>query len=257
MPACGVRISSPSRLKSSRSPPHQSLLAARIDRLAEREKQVLQTAAVLGKKFREAVLKRLIEFPDADVAASLSALQGAEFIYEEELYPEAEYAFKHPLTQEVAYASQLTERRRNTHAAAARAIVELYPDKQDEQAALLAHHWEEAGEPLEAARWHARAAGWVRAGDPAQSVRHWQRVHVLVEPLPETIILFNSGVRLVVEGSPVLEDLQDLCGRGVEILACGTCLGYYELKERIAVGEVSNMYTIAEVILGVGKVVSL
>jgi adenylate cyclase len=94
--------------------------------------------------------------------------------------------FKHPLTQEVAYTSQLTERRRNTHAAAARAVVELYPDKQDEQAALLAHHSEEAGEALEAARWHARAAGWVRAGDPAQSVRHWQRVHELIEPLPET-----------------------------------------------------------------------
>ena len=53
------------------------------------------------------------------------------------------------------------------------------------------------------------------------------------------------------------EDLHDLCGRGVEILACGTCLGYYELKEQIAVGEVSNMYTIAENLLGAGKVISV
>jgi selenium metabolism protein YedF len=78
-----------------------------------------------------------------------------------------------------------------------------------------------------------------------------------VEPLPDKIILFNSGVKLVADGSPVLEDLQELCGRGVEILACGTCLGHYELKEKIAVGEVSNMYTIAETLLGAGKVVSL
>jgi selenium metabolism protein YedF len=78
-----------------------------------------------------------------------------------------------------------------------------------------------------------------------------------VEPLPDTIIFFNSGVKLVVEGSPVLEDLQDLCGRGVEILACGTCLGYYELKDKIVIGEVSNMYTIAEILLGAGKVLSL
>jgi selenium metabolism protein YedF len=78
-----------------------------------------------------------------------------------------------------------------------------------------------------------------------------------VAPLPDTIIFFNSGVKLVVEGSPVLEDLQDLCGRAVEILACGTCLGYYELKEKVAVGEVSNMYTIAEKLLGAGKVISL
>jgi adenylate cyclase len=164
----------------------QSLLAGRIDRLAEREKQVLQTAAVIGKKFPEPVLKQVIELPDVDLAASLDALQRSEFIYEEALYPAAEYAFKHPLTQEVAYTSQLTDRRRNTHAAAARAIVELYPDKQDEQAALLAHHWEEAGEALEAARWHARAAGWVGVGDPAQSVRHWQQVRELVQRLPET-----------------------------------------------------------------------
>ena len=78
-----------------------------------------------------------------------------------------------------------------------------------------------------------------------------------VEPLPDTIIFFNSGVHLVAEGSPVLEDLQRLCEAGVEILACGTCLGHYELKDRIAVGEVSNMYTIAETLLGAEKAINL
>ena len=78
-----------------------------------------------------------------------------------------------------------------------------------------------------------------------------------VEPLPDTIIFFNSGVKLVAEGSAVLEDLQDLCGRGVEILACGTCLGHYGLKAKVAAGEVSNMYTIAETLLGAGKVIGL
>ena len=62
---------------------------------------------------------------------------------------------------------------------------------------------------------------------------------------------------MVVEGSQVLKDIQSLCGRGVEILACGTCLGHYELKDQVAVGEISNMYTIAEILLGAGKVVSL
>ena len=78
-----------------------------------------------------------------------------------------------------------------------------------------------------------------------------------VKPLPDTVIFFNSGVKLVVEGSPVLEDLQYLSGRGVEILACGTCLGYYGLKDKVAMGEVSNMYTIAETMLRAGRVVSL
>ena len=78
-----------------------------------------------------------------------------------------------------------------------------------------------------------------------------------VEPVPDTLVFFNGGVKLVVDGSPVLEDLEELCGRGVEILACGTCLSYFELKEQVAVGEVSNMYTIAETLLRAGKVVNL
>ena len=78
-----------------------------------------------------------------------------------------------------------------------------------------------------------------------------------VEPLPETIVFLNSGVKLVVEGSPVVEDLEALSNQGIEILACGTCLDYYGLKDKLAVGEISNMYTIAETLLGAGKVVKL
>jgi selenium metabolism protein YedF len=78
-----------------------------------------------------------------------------------------------------------------------------------------------------------------------------------VEPLPETIVFINSGVKLVVEGSPILEDLDALCSQGIEVLACGTCLEYYGLKDRLAAGEISNMYTIAETLLGAGRVVKL
>mgnify|MGYP006306115131 CR=1 FL=1 len=71
------------------------------------------------------------------------------------------------------------------------------------------------------------------------------------------VIFFNSGVKLVTEDSPILEDLRALEQEGLEILACGTCLDYYDLEEKAAVGVVSNMYTIAETILGAGKVISL
>jgi selenium metabolism protein YedF len=83
--------------------------------------------------------------------------------------------------------------------------------------------------------------------------------HTLGEtrPAPSTIVLINSGVKLVVEGSPVVEDLLALQSRGVEVLACGTCVGYYGVRERIAAGEVSNMYTIAEKIMSAGTVVNL
>jgi selenium metabolism protein YedF len=78
-----------------------------------------------------------------------------------------------------------------------------------------------------------------------------------VEPLPNTIIFLNAGVKLTVEGSPVLEDLEALGKRGVGLLACGTCLGHFGLKDKLAVGEVSNMYSIAETLLAAGNVVSI
>ena len=78
-----------------------------------------------------------------------------------------------------------------------------------------------------------------------------------VEPLPHTILFFNTGARLACEGSPVLDDLRALEAKGVEILVCGTCLGFFEIKDQLGVGVVSNMYDIAEAMLGAGKVVNL
>jgi len=74
---------------------------------------------------------------------------------------------------------------------------------------------------------------------------------------PDTLIFYNSGVKLAVEESPALEDLHSLEARGVKILLCGTCLGHFELKDRIAAGEISNMYAITETMLGAGTVVNL
>lgn len=78
-----------------------------------------------------------------------------------------------------------------------------------------------------------------------------------ITPRPETIIFMNSGVRLVAEGSPVIEDLRSLQEQGVRILACGTCLGFYDLKEKVRVGQISNMFDIASALLGAGRFVSL
>lgn len=78
-----------------------------------------------------------------------------------------------------------------------------------------------------------------------------------ITPLPQTLIFYNTGARLACEGSPVLDDLRALEEAGVEILVCGTCLGHLEIKDQLAVGHVSNMYDIAEAMLGAGKVVHL
>src|SRR5262245_44959301 len=172
----------------------QVVLGARIDRLPEREKHMLQTAAVIGKEFGEPVLRRVEGLPEAELAAALDALARAELVYETALYPEAEYAFKHPLTQEVAYGSQLGERRKRVHAAVAQAIEATSGEKLDEQAALLAHHWERAGEALAAATWHARAADWAGARDRDAMNRHWARVGALLADVPESAETRALGV---------------------------------------------------------------
>jgi class 3 adenylate cyclase/tetratricopeptide (TPR) repeat protein len=161
----------------------QTLLASRIDRLEEREKQLLQTASVIGREFPEAVLERVADLPRGDLEAALSRLRGGEFVYQKSLYPISEYAFKHPLTHEVAVQSQLQERRRRTHAAVARAIIEVSEDRLDERSPVIAHHWEEAAQSMEAARWRRRAAEWIGFADPVESLRHWEKVRSLCSAL--------------------------------------------------------------------------
>ena len=157
----------------------QPLLAARIDRLKEIEKRVLHSAAVIGKQFSEPVLARIADVAGPDLTAALASLKRAEFVYEEALYPVAEWAFKHPLTQEVALTTQLRERRAARHAAVARVLEDLHAGKLDEHASLLAHHWDEAGEPVVAARWYHRAAERIAATDARAARDHWQRAYNL------------------------------------------------------------------------------
>jgi class 3 adenylate cyclase/tetratricopeptide (TPR) repeat protein len=174
----------------------QSILAARIDRLAERDKQVLQTASAIGLKFSEPILHRVADMGDGELPAA-HALTSGEFLYQEALYPEAEYSFKHPLTQEVAYRSQLSERRVRVHAAIAHAIEEVDSEKLGERAALLAYHWEHAGNVRESANWHRRAAEWARSNNSAEALRHWRSMRQLVDKLAETTesLAERAGVR--------------------------------------------------------------
>jgi selenium metabolism protein YedF len=65
-------------------------------------------------------------------------------------------------------------------------------------------------------------------------------------PRPGAIIFYNQGIHLAVEGSPVLETLKALEEMGVRILVCGTCLNYFDKKESLRAGRISNMYEITE-----------
>jgi class 3 adenylate cyclase len=129
----------------------QAALAARIDRLAERDKTVLQAAAVIGHRFTEPLLMQVTGLDDKALRAALRALVRADLLVKSSTTP-AGYAFKHDLTQEVAYRSELSERRARLHGAVARALEEQHPDSRGELAGLISHHREEAGESPRAAR---------------------------------------------------------------------------------------------------------
>jgi len=178
----------------------QALLSARIDRLPEHQKAVLQTAAVIGKRFSAAVLQRVVDLLDgrqdgvASVGTALAELAEQDLVYPIGPHADDAYAFKHPLTQDVAYRAQLGERRARAHATVARALETVHVQRLDEHAAVLAHHWEAAGEALEAARWHHRAAQWIGSKDRREAARHWKTVGALLDGLPTTAETAELGV---------------------------------------------------------------
>ena len=168
----------------------QAVLASRIDRLADRDKDVLQAAAVVGRDVSLELLRAVVDLSAPELAASLDRLSTAELLGPTD--SPGEHAFRHPLAQEVAYRAQLLDRRQATHAAIARALLTMHGPAAPAHAALLAHHFDEAGEPVEAARWHEQAGRRVARSDPADGERHCRRVTVLLAAVPasrETLTL--------------------------------------------------------------------
>lgn len=76
-----------------------------------------------------------------------------------------------------------------------------------------------------------------------------------LDELPKAILFYNGGAQLTAEGSDSLEDLKEMESQGVEIMTCGTCLDYYKLKDKLAVGTVTNMYSIVEMMDKADKII--
>ncbi len=74
---------------------------------------------------------------------------------------------------------------------------------------------------------------------------------------PQSIIFMNKGIFLALKGSPVLDSLHELAARGTEILSCGTCLDFYQNKDLLAVGEITNMYSATEILNGAGRILRI
>ncbi len=188
-----------------------AILAARIDRLPPADKQLLQSAAVVGTEVPLPLLQAVAETPDEDLRRGLAHLQAAEYLYETSLYPEVEYTFKHALTHEVAYASLLLERRRALHARILAAMESRHADRLAEHVERLAHHAVRA-EAWDPAVGYLRQAGLKAAGRSAyrQAAAAFEEALVALGHLPETPITLEAAVDLRIDLHDVLVPIDEL-----------------------------------------------
>lgn len=155
----------------------QGVVMARVDRLPEEHKRLLQTASVLGREFSLPLLTEVWE-QEEDLTRLLSDLKRWEFFYEEPTAEEPRYLFKHALTQEAVYQTLLKSRRQALHAAAGRAFEQLHADRPEEVYDRLAYHWSEAGDAERAVRYLV-----LFAGEAARRYAHSEAARALREAL--------------------------------------------------------------------------
>jgi class 3 adenylate cyclase/tetratricopeptide (TPR) repeat protein len=165
----------------------QVILAARIDRLSADDKELLQTASVIGKDVPFVLLRAVAELPEDTVRRGLADLQTAEFLYETQLFPDPEYTFKHALTHEVAYGTLPQERRKALHARIVETIERSYPDLLSEHVERLAHHAVRAEMWERAARYLRQAAGKAvtRSAD-REAIALFEQALAALHELPES-----------------------------------------------------------------------
>jgi hypothetical protein len=168
-------------------PTVQAILAARIDRLAPEEKDLLQTLAVLGREFSFSLMRQVAAKADDDLERMLSDLQLAEFIYEQPATGDIEYIFKHALTQEVTYNSILVERRKLLHERAGLALESIFAAQLDDHLDELAHHYERSANLAKAVHYLRLAARRMsQQGLLAEAMAQGRRALNLLEKLPDT-----------------------------------------------------------------------
>ena len=188
----------------------QAILAARIDRLPNDEKRLLQTAAVIGNEVPLSLLQAISEMSEGTLHRSLTHLQAAEFLYETSLFPERVYTFKHALTHEVSYGSLLQERRRVLHAQIVEALEALGGDRLTDQVERLAHH-AFRGEVWDKALMYYRQAGDKASGRSAyrEAVVCFEQALGALKQLPESRDTMEQAVDLHFDLRNVLTPLQE------------------------------------------------
>ena len=180
------------------------IIAARIDRVADELKQVLQGAAVIGRRFGVSLLSCVLGLPGEPIRQHLVELHRLDFIFPAAEDPEPMYSFKHALTQDVVYGSVLERRRREYHVAAATGLEAFYPVNREPVLELIAYHfrrgqvWDKAASYLRQAAVKAQAR-WAHREAVASLEAALEALGHLPE-MPETKVQ-GIDVRLALRGS--------------------------------------------------------
>jgi class 3 adenylate cyclase/tetratricopeptide (TPR) repeat protein len=202
----------------------QAVIGARIDRLSESEKSLLQMCAIIGKEVPLAVLERVAGPMRGEIERALDALCHAELLQPQPAAGGRRFSFRHPLIREVAYGTQLKAKRAVIHASVANVMEQYYADQLDEFAALISHHYESAGAPIAAAEYSCRAARWLGATDSTRASKQWHKVRTLLADVPRndqadrlratacsqiSLLGWREGLSLE-EVQPFIEEAMDL-----------------------------------------------
>jgi class 3 adenylate cyclase/predicted ATPase len=187
------------------SPTVQGILAARIDRLATAEKEVLQQLAVLGREFPLSLVRQVVTQPEEELYRLLLALQRKEFLYEQPAFPEVEYLFKHALTQEVAYGMVLQDRRKALHGRTAQTIETLYRGRLAEHYSELAYHYTRSGNTEKAVD-YLQLAGQqaVQRSAYTEALNHLLTAFDLLKTLPDAPARAQQELALQTTLGPLL-----------------------------------------------------
>ncbi len=185
----------------------QGIIAARMDRLEESLKRIMQVAAVIGREFAFRILQAIIEMKE-DLKSKLLKLQGLEYIYEKSLFPELEYIFRHALTQEVAYSSLLRKRRKEIHERIGQAIEDLYPERLEEFYEMLAYHYSKTENYTKACH-YLKISGEkaIKNDSPREAFRLFNDAIGTFNHLPETAENKRKYIDLVISMSIVMRQL--------------------------------------------------
>jgi DNA-binding NtrC family response regulator/tetratricopeptide (TPR) repeat protein len=176
----------------------QEVLQARIDRLGAEERQLLQTASVVGKNVPVSLLEAVAELSAGALEVALTQLRSGEFLYDTSVGPEHEYTFKHALTHDVAYGGLDPEQRRSLHARIVAVMESLYPQRLAEHIQRVAHHAYHGGLWAKAAT-YLRQAGVLAGAASAhrEAVACLEHALTALAELPETRETREAAVDIV------------------------------------------------------------